>query len=1098
MRRLPRLGAGLAFLGLSGGFGAFGAQSAGTLPETMSEGIVSDFIEANDVGTVEAFIQALPPLHKTHFIALHSSMSPAADHVSSTYPRIVSWGADSRFIVTWTTDPESPSREQVEFLQPAPTEGKWIAGVIDFSEDPPTVSKPATCAACHSSINRPIWGGQRSVSGTEEDRSSAARTLYETMSTSADPRISALQTDGYSDWSRAARFIPGITFRFSAMGQPSWAFARTILSRQAEVLFARLMARDDADAILKVLLGRNRFFMAKQPWFVGEEWDARILSGTGEPVQGWTRSGIEIFAYDPAGVRLTDAVQFLAMREARGRSENVRAFYRSVPNTFHLPTGHTFDVGLHFRAGEATFEEEFMASWNEFFESSGQAHLDARQRRVHPAPTEGRPFGRYNEHALSWHWYGAGWQTHRAYAAPPPFAPPVLSSVVSGRRSLTVEWAAPAGVDPEEIQRYEARTIRGDAADRPDAAWTLHAEAWTSGPLRSTVSGLLDDVSYDVQVRAAGSADFQAPSGWSSALSGRTLANRPPVPVGTLAAAALRMGEGGVTVDVAVSFRDDDGDALTYAAVSSAPGVARAEVSGGRVTLTPAAVGAATVEVTATDAAGSKTTARQTFAARVKGARGVTVSASTLAVTEGSQGTYTVVLDAEPDGEVTVTPVVPAGTDVSVEPVSLTFGTTGWDKPRTVSVSAAADPDAVSDPAVTIEHRVAGAGYGSVNAPSVSVLAVETDSPTLSVSSANAVESSGAVVFQVAISTATDREVTVDFATRDGSASSAAGADFTASAGTLRFAPMSTGARRVEVAVRDDELDEGTGETFLLTLANAVNAALAGGEKALSVTGTILDDDEPSPPPGPSSPSPGPSPPPPSGPPSPSPSPPPRPPSPPPGPPPPTGSLQADFVIDPNCAGRLCTAWTGQAVRFHDTSSGAVRHREWSFGDGRSSGGVSVAHVWTAPGFHEVALTVGDGRDESRASRRFLVEAADPDGSCVADDATRCLLDSRYRVTVDWWREDGEQALARVVREGTNDSALFAFFDPGNWEVLVKVLDGCSTNGHVWVYGASTTDLGYAIQVTDTVTGAVKEYRNETGRAAGAIADVTAFPGSCG
>ncbi len=65
--------------------------------------------------------------------------------------------------------------------------------------------------------------------------------------------------------------------------------------------------------------------------------------------------------------------------------------------------------------------------------------------------------------------------------------------------------------------------------------------------------------------------------------------------------------------------------------------------------------------------------------------------------------------------------------------------------------------------------------------------------------------------------------------------------------------------------------------------------------------------------------------------------------------------------------------------------------------------------------------------------------------------------------------------------------------------MLIKVLDGCALNGHVWVYGASTTDLGYRIRVTDTATGAgtVKEYRNEPGLPAPAITDATAFPGGC-
>ncbi|MDE2976839.1 MAG: hypothetical protein OXU63_04885, partial [Acidobacteriota bacterium] len=58
-------------------------------------------------------------------------------------------------------------------------------------------------------------------------------------------------------------------------------------------------------------------------------------------------------------------------------------------------------------------------------------------------------------------------------------------------------------------------------------------------------------------------------------------------------------------------------------------------------------------------------------------------------------------------------------------------------------------------------------------------------------------------------------------------------------------------------------------------------------------------------------------------------------------------------------------------------------------------------------------------------------------------------------------------------------------------------LDGCSANGHVWVYGASSTNLGYTIRVTDTVSGTIRKYRNEPGVDAAAIADTGAFAQSC-
>ena len=196
---------------------------------------------------------------------------------------------------------------------------------------------------------------------------------------------------------------------------------------------------------------------------------------------------------------------------------------------------------------------------------------------------------------------------------------------------------------------------------------------------------------------------------------------------------------------------------------------------------------------------------------------------------------------------------------------------------------------------------------------------------------------------------------------------------------------------------------------------------------------------------------------------------------------------------DAECEAGLCRARTGERVSFRDASAGSIRSRHWEFGDGGRSRSASPSHVWASPGFYEVALVVGDGSVESTASLMFLVEAAEPAGACVADAWTRCLGNSRYAVTVDWRSAGGESGRGRVAPAGTNETGMFRFFDANNWEVLIKVLDGCAANGHAWVFGASTTDLGYVIRVTDTGTAAVREYRNEPGTPAAAITDVKAF-----
>ena len=85
-----------------------------------------------------------------------------------------------------------------------------------------------------------------------------------------------------------------------------------------------------------------------------------------------------------------------------------------------------------------------------------------------------------------------------------------------------------------------------------------------------------------------------------------------------------------------------------------------------------------------------------------------------MSVPEGGSGSYTVVLESEPAGEVTVTAAVATGTDVAVSPGILTFTADNWSEPQEVTVRAAEDADAEVDAEVTVRHAVSG--YGAVTA----------------------------------------------------------------------------------------------------------------------------------------------------------------------------------------------------------------------------------------------------------------------------------------------------------------------------------------------------------------------------------------------
>ena len=143
-----------------------------------------------------------------------------------------------------------------------------------------------------------------------------------------------------------------------------------------------------------------------------------------------------------------------------------------------------------------------------------------------------------------------------------------------------------------------------------------------------------------------------------------------------------------------------------------------------------------------------------------------------------------------------------------------------------------------------------------------------------------------------------------------------------------------------------------------------------------------------------------------------------------------------------------------------------------------------------------VRLT-GQPRDRSAGAIWSDATAPRTGGDCTNTDTTLCLTPDRFRVEVDFRDFQGQPGNGRVVPLRSSDSGLFWFFDPANWEVLVKVLDGCAINGSFWVLSGATTNVEYTLTVTDTVTGQQYTSSNAAGTAAPAVVDVEAFPLSC-
>jgi photosystem II stability/assembly factor-like uncharacterized protein len=110
---------------------------------------------------------------------------------------------------------------------------------------------------------------------------------------------------------------------------------------------------------------------------------------------------------------------------------------------------------------------------------------------------------------------------------------------------------------------------------------------------------------------------------------------------------------------------------------------------------------------------------------------------------------------------------------------------------------------------------------------------------------------------------------------------------------------------------------------------------------------------------------------------------------------------------------------------------------------------------------------------------------------CDAGPTALCLQGHRFQVEVTWRDFEGRTGAGQTL-PGSDQTGSFWFFDPGNTELAVKVLDGRLLNNHFWVFYASLTNVAYTLTVTDTATGAVRLYKNPLGHF-GSAGDTEAF-----
>ena len=175
---------------------------------------------------------------------------------------------------------------------------------------------------------------------------------------------------------------------------------------------------------------------------------------------------------------------------------------------------------------------------------------------------------------------------------------------------------------------------------------------------------------------------------------------------------------------------------------------------------------------------------------------------------------------------------------------------------------------------------------------------------------------------------------------------------------------------------------------------------------------------------------------------------------------------------------------------------------------GGTTGGSSGSPVYLADGSIVGQLLGKCGSNTSNscdAVNNYLLDGAfrqtyssvaawlNPQGSgpCTVSATALCLSGGRFRVTAAWQSSTASGDGMGV--QLTPDTGYFWFFSGANVEMVVKVLNACSTSNRYWVFAGGLTNVRVTVSVTDTQNGNVRTYVNPINVPFQPIQDTAAF-----
>lgn len=224
-------------------------------------------IRTRDVGTVEELLAALPEAQRRNYALVFDSRSLQA--ASFENPRVILYGPDARFVLTFNGAPTQRGFRVVETLEFIAATGEFHTRELEFPERPGGAAavrvsevNPERCTRCHGGPPRPLWdsfplwpgayGERYGASLSDRERAGLARYLAQQP---AHPRYRYLLD--------VARFADSRTFRPGAGGQyaatvrepPNAELSADLGNLQLQAIAARLIRQPAFATYQFALLG---------------------------------------------------------------------------------------------------------------------------------------------------------------------------------------------------------------------------------------------------------------------------------------------------------------------------------------------------------------------------------------------------------------------------------------------------------------------------------------------------------------------------------------------------------------------------------------------------------------------------------------------------------------------------------------------------------------------------------------------------------------------------------------------------------------------------------------------------------------------------